>query len=263
MMFKKAFAVVFLANSSTLSTFVRAETLLRRPEVDDSAKIDAPYSSHFDPSIAGAEEEDPEHRSLQTGMKCRIFLSSSDYKGDLGGLKGADRKCQQLARNAGLSTSGTWKALIFSDQETCPDYDPNLYMSNCYNGYYLVNARGIASMKVATNKKHLLSAKKSLFRRIDYDERGRKVSSGTKYVWTGAIRKSSSSSTFIASDNDCYKDWDSTSRSKKGAFGRFTSTSSKFLADDDDRKCTKRARLYCVEQEYTKAKKKYRACSRD
>lgn len=264
MMLKKALAVAFFASSSTLSTVIRAETLLRRPEVDDAAKIEAQDSSLLNTAIAEAEEEDSEHRSLETDMKCRIFLSSREYEGDLDGIRGADDECDKLARRAGMKTTGKWKALLFSDQETCPDYDPNLYMSSCENGYYLVDSSGNPdlSKKVADDKKHLLDAKENLHRKINRFETGRTRDGGTSYVWTGAIRKSSSSRTFIAADEDCYQDWDSTRNKKEGMVGRSTSTSSKFLASNE-RRCTNEARLYCVEQEYTKEKKKYRACVRD
>lgn len=54
--------------------------------------------------------------------KCRIFLSSATYDGDLGGLEGADYKCNKLARKAGLVSSGqkVFKAVIFSDRENDP-----------------------------------------------------------------------------------------------------------------------------------------------
>ena len=45
-----------------------------------------------------------------TGPTKIIFLSSQSYTGNLGGLAGADAKCQQLADNAGLS--GTYKAWL-------------------------------------------------------------------------------------------------------------------------------------------------------
>jgi hypothetical protein len=45
-----------------------------------------------------------------TGGQCRVFLSSVLYPGDLGGLTGADAKCQGLAGAAGLP--GTYKAWL-------------------------------------------------------------------------------------------------------------------------------------------------------
>lgn len=42
----------------------------------------------------------------------RIFITSTSYTGDLGGLSGADAKCQTQANAAGLG--GTWKAILSS-----------------------------------------------------------------------------------------------------------------------------------------------------
>jgi hypothetical protein len=44
------------------------------------------------------------------GGPCRVFLSSTFYNGNLGGLVGADAKCQGLAAAVGLS--GTYKAWL-------------------------------------------------------------------------------------------------------------------------------------------------------
>ena len=46
----------------------------------------------------------------------RVFVSSQNYNGNLGGLSGADTKCQTLATNAGLGGT-TWKAWL-SDTNT-------------------------------------------------------------------------------------------------------------------------------------------------
>lgn len=47
----------------------------------------------------------------------RVFVSSRLYNGDLGGVAGADSKCQDLANSAGLG--GTWMAWI-SDNSSSP-----------------------------------------------------------------------------------------------------------------------------------------------
>jgi len=51
------------------------------------------------------------------GGPCRVFLSSTRYEGNLGGLSGADAKCQGLAAAAGLP--GTYKAWL-SDPTSSP-----------------------------------------------------------------------------------------------------------------------------------------------
>jgi hypothetical protein len=51
------------------------------------------------------------------GGPCRVFLSSVRYDGNLGGLSGADAKCQGLAAAAGLP--GSYKAWL-SDSTSAP-----------------------------------------------------------------------------------------------------------------------------------------------
>jgi hypothetical protein len=51
------------------------------------------------------------------GGPCRVFLSSILHDGNLGGLSGADAKCQELAAAAGLP--GTYKAWL-SDSTGSP-----------------------------------------------------------------------------------------------------------------------------------------------
>jgi hypothetical protein len=40
---------------------------------------------------------------ISTSGNCMVFLTSTEYDGGLGGLAGADSKCQKLADNAGLT----------------------------------------------------------------------------------------------------------------------------------------------------------------
>ena len=51
------------------------------------------------------------------GGDCLVFLTSVTYQGDLGGLAGADAKCQGLARDAGLP--GSFRAWL-SDATSVP-----------------------------------------------------------------------------------------------------------------------------------------------
>ncbi len=49
----------------------------------------------------------------------RVFVTSTRYKGDLGGLLGADAKCQERANTAGLA--GTYRAWLSSATEAAKD----------------------------------------------------------------------------------------------------------------------------------------------
>jgi hypothetical protein len=177
--------------------------------------------------------------------KCRIFVSSKTYTGGFGGIDEVHEQCQYLARRAELETSGHFKAVLFSDQETRPDYDANDELSGCSGGVYLVKTSGRAntSRKVASSISDLMDPKTRLKYAISYTEKGRKRS-GTKYVWTGAKKDGSD---FIAADEDCYSDWEKLTGDKKGAYGKATSTRYDWL-DDGTTRCKNKLHIYCVEQ---------------
>ncbi|MBS3071114.1 DUF1554 domain-containing protein [Candidatus Pacearchaeota archaeon] len=65
-------------------------------------------------------EEEPEEE-LESGHRI-IFLSSSQYKGDLGGLVGADLKCNNLAEDSNLE--GTYMAWLSSSVVDARDRIP-------------------------------------------------------------------------------------------------------------------------------------------
>ncbi len=183
-------------------------------------------------------EPSPTPRSDPT---CTVFLTSDVYDGDLGGMKGADEKCNRLAAKAGLVRQGReFRAIIFSDEETNPDYDPKLLFSDCSGGFYLPNGK-----KVANNKKDLFDPDSKLDNPIDYFEDGSKRT-GTRNVWTGAFKKNGK---YMAAYEDCYQDWSSTKNDKEGMGGQSSSRGREWLSYGLS-DCTKKRRLYCAEQEY-------------
>lgn len=190
----------------------------------------------------------PLERASDSKPACRVFLTSKTYKGDLGGMQGADEKCNELARAAGLVSEGqdVFRAILFSDEETNPDYDPTEFFSPCSGGYYLPNSEGGLWKKVAKNRKHLLDPDSKLMTSIDYFEDGSKRDGGTSSVWTGAMVKDGK---FIAANEDCYKDWSSTKNDKEGIRGKSTSTGEERLYRGTS-DCDNKHRLYCAEQEY-------------
>ena len=54
-----------------------------------------------------------------------IFLGSTSYTGNLGGVTGANQKCQQLATDASLD--GNWKALISGSGQNAADILPDTF----------------------------------------------------------------------------------------------------------------------------------------
>jgi len=97
-----------------------------------------------------------------------VFLSSQTYDGNLGGVSGADAKCQALAQAAGLS--GIFMAWI-SDDSTSPNerFWHSFYPYLLSSGY-----------KVAENWEDLTNWISVAINRTEWNE-----GPVTEYVWTG------------------------------------------------------------------------------
>jgi hypothetical protein len=103
-----------------------------------------------------------------------VFISSRTYAGNLGGLAGADAKCQELARAAGLS--GTYKAWL-SDGKGA---NPITRFTHNPGPYKLRNG-----LKVANSWNELITTGKIL-QPINIMEQGYKMTI-PYYVWTGFV----------------------------------------------------------------------------
>lgn len=100
-----------------------------------------------------------------------IFLSSERYHGGLGGVAGADQKCQALAKQAGLG--GTYKAWLWtsnSGPETTFYQSPGRYIRPDL-------------VKVANNFEHLLHG--PLMAPIIITEKKEKIADPDTPIWTG------------------------------------------------------------------------------
>lgn len=130
---RKVISLIFLLCSAPV---VAKERLLRRSEFVAAAEAEAKQRDLFymGPSVTYREEEpEPEDDPVKTTTEvkaasssshkgCIIFLSSKTYKGDMSGIDGADEKCNDLAKAAGIKIPGVFKALLYSDRETDPDW---------------------------------------------------------------------------------------------------------------------------------------------
>ncbi|MCD6478004.1 MAG: hypothetical protein J7K87_03300 [Candidatus Aenigmarchaeota archaeon] len=159
-----------------------------------------------------------------------IFVTSEVYNGSLGGLSGADAKCQELASNAGLS--GTFVALL-SDSNT----DARNRISNCY----LKNTHGDV---ISTDCDDLWDG--SIENAINYDENGNLIANGY-YVWTG------SNKTGQYEENNSCRDWtsdkDGWTTGDDEDFGHLglSNENSFNWVDIISSGCNNKNRLYCVQ----------------
>jgi hypothetical protein len=137
-----------------------------------------------------------------------IFVTSTAYTGDLGGIAGADAKCMARAQAANLN--GTWVALLSNSTLNMTDRIPNM------------TYKRMDGKIIANNKADLFDG--SIQNEIDLTEFGiKKISSnGYKDVFTGSGYNGKSTG------NNC-NNWVSQTISIRGTVGSYGSFSSRWL----------------------------------
>jgi len=157
-----------------------------------------------------------------------IFLTTSSYKGKLGGLAGADLLCAKEASDAGLN--GTFKAWLSDDSTSAKSR-----LTHSSQPYKLVTGTTIAD-----DWDDLTDG--SIKTRINIDAQG-EISSNT-YAWTNT---SSNGNKYSSSGSSCIS-WTNNSGIFNGFLGRTTSTNSYWTAYASVGCSLNTAGLYCIEQ---------------
>lgn len=168
--------------------------------------------------LLGAPAGGCKHKSGNGGNSCTnlkldvnkgpytIFVSSAIYDGSELGL-GADRKCQDLAKAAGISWAGTFHALMSiggysgGAKERVWGVAPAAIYKRV-DGVTVANANGIFSGR--------------LLNPINVDERGTAIPNNYRGVWTGTDK-------FGNQASDCNR-WTTNSSSVLGTYGDAGST---------------------------------------
>ncbi|MDQ3339095.1 MAG: hypothetical protein M4D80_28375 [Myxococcota bacterium] len=177
--------------------------------------------------------------AVVTGNK-RVFVTDTVYAGGLlGGLAGADMKCEARAAAAGLA--GTYRAWL-SNQTTAAA----ARLTRSTGAYLLVDGT-----MVATNWDVLTSG--NLQRAINLDPFGAayvaptkcQVVGGLMAVWTGT-----SANGTIPSENLFCGGWDELDGGAigNGLVGNAQASNNKWTASNCALSCTDEAALYCIEQ---------------
>lgn len=159
------------------------------------------------------------------------FTTSALYNGNLGGLAGADAKCQAAADSSPLMSQfgRSWKAMLSDSTVDVRDRMNVLYPVVRTNGEIAFSA-DIWSGSGPAHPNYLL-----------FDELGRLIDATVqRYVWTG----STDNGVKVASQN-C-SDWTSSSSSVQGYYGH--SDSSLFWFEWSGQGCNNLLRLYCMSQ---------------
>ncbi len=169
----------------------------------------------------------------------RVFVTSSTYTGNLGGLTGADSKCQTSASTAGVT--GTWKAWL-SDNTT----SASSRLEHFTGPYKLVNGTTVANSWTDLTDGSLLNP-------INVSEFGNDITTRTSvpalralnYVWTNT---QSSGNVYSTDSTSACNNWGDLSSISyySGAVGNLASGSNWTFSSTDY--CSQSFHLYCFEQ---------------
>ncbi|MCY1054028.1 DUF4215 domain-containing protein [Nannocystis sp. SCPEA4] len=204
--------------------------------------IDTCNSAKCGDGFVHTGQEECDDSNLSNGDGCssscaresrRVFVSSKEYKGDLGGIAGADALCQTLADSKSLG--GTWKAWITADAG--PDSSPSVRFVHSAGPYILLDQ---AQTKIADNWTDLTDG--SLDAPIAVYENGQNAG-GETLVWTNTL----SSGTGFVGLQDCVG-WENSTNTAQGFQGDRTRTDGAWSNTNLFDGCDKTKRLFCFEQ---------------
>jgi hypothetical protein len=191
-------------------------------------KCDAGYRSSGNACVPITLDAGPGDGSLGGTV---VFVTSGMYNGNLGGLAGADAKCQTLATAAQLP--GTYKAWL-SDK----NYSAASRLTHGTGPYVLVDGTVVANGWTGLTTGTLLHA-------IDLTEKGGVWP--TNNVWTATTASGDIKPLADVEDAYCYN-WSQSTFSAyvQAGFGRDDGSGS--WTDFDHTSCDALGTLYCVQQ---------------
>jgi hypothetical protein len=166
------------------------------------------------------------------GGPCRVFVTSSEQNGALGGLAGADAICQDLAESPGSQAPpGTYLAWLSDDTDS-----PSSRFMRSPGPYVLVNA---AATRIAANWAALTDG--TLDAPIDVTEDGARLD-GREVVWTNTDADGK-----VAPKNLHCVNWTDGSNVPVGATGE-TERRNSLWTNTGQGGCNNQLRLYCFQQ---------------
>jgi hypothetical protein len=154
------------------------------------------------------------------------FVTAATFDGNLGGVSGANTKCDTAATNASLS--GTWKAILADDSN---DIFNNI-------GSSAVQIYDLSGNFLAASFADLASYTTVGTNAVAVDETGTAVASGAK-VWTGATGSGA------ASGSAC-SNWSSANGAVYGIYGETRTDYGEWL-NYSSNACSSTNHLYCVQ----------------
>jgi hypothetical protein len=179
----------------------------------------------FDYPDAGPDAAPPSDAAIDHGEAGRVFATSFEVHGDLGGVDGGDWICASAAADAGLASPGrVWKVYLADESTTAVDH----LGAGHFAWYRLVDGQDVGDLVQFSTDKAALDNP------IAVNERGNDAAVPS-FVWTGK------------GSNTCAS-WTTRDAGVNGWCGntgfadvRWTS------AVENPRQCSLTAGLYCVE----------------
>ncbi len=168
----------------------------------------------------------PGPTSTPTPAPYKVFVSSARYLGNLGGLAGADIKCQTLAQNAGLA--GIFKAWLSTTSVDAKNRIPD-------KTYSLVDGTIIAD-----NKSDLLDS--SIKHAINLDENGNGIN-----LYFTVHTGTTSDGTWMENSNTTCNNWVDSTSTFYGMRGDYPSSDYKWTEFSSSYRCDYSSRLYCFQ----------------
>ena len=161
------------------------------------------------------------------------FITSGTYNGDLGGLSGADGRCELAARLSTIfseeAKARTWRAILVTVGVNVQERFP--FVAE------VINANG-QIVRPASNPNLLDGG--ALVNAIQYDENG-VLRGDNDSVWVSYRNNIGT----IDTNNSC-NNWTSSGSGPDGAVGEPNKTTNRWLVADEDRNCNSNRRIYCV-----------------
>lgn len=183
----------------------------------------------------------------------RIFVTSTPYNGNLGGLEGADRKCQVAANNSTYYPKGSsqhlgnfaWKAWLSTDSvsPTSPSRFGDLTK---INDNFILNFTLVNGTEVAADWNQLISG--TLLSPINLDENGNPITTAGQTgagVWTNTSPSGGITNT---NPNSSCANWTSNNGLLRGQYGNTLSNQATWTQGAGTECSFSVFRLYCFEQ---------------
>lgn len=186
--------------------------------IGDGASIVDATSDHVEP--------DASPDCLTSSCPKRVFVTQAAFTGDLGGVAGADAKCQ-AAGNAFIP-GRQWKAWLSAAKDSVKARFPPNSSSEYVTGFNLTVAVGWPSFASATHLSRIM------------DEM-HQPPPGNDDTWTGTQPNGDA----MGVGSDC-NGWTSADATANGVTGNAEATGEKWT-NAEARDCSQEAHLYCVE----------------